>query len=723
MAIVRFIYLNNKYTQNIDDESKICDILKNYCNIICKYYKELYFLYKGKSISIDNNAKIKEMRGNYSILVFDINKKQSLQKEQIACPICDSPVSIIIKDDKISIENCFNKHYFNNLSFNEFTNIIRFNIFDYKCECGNSIYNYKKFYICTCKKYFCPICYIKHSVIKNHILIEYNERFYTCKKHNCKYISLCGNCNINLCKKCELEHSRHTIMEYKSIIPSENNINEFIKDIKLGNTLLIKYNSQIQELNNLFTNFIFNMKNNNNDCLNIYTYLSKQLYYLNNYENIKSIDNFKIKKYLKDINNLLNKDIKTKIKYLFDLYLNYKNELTIIYFTNKKGKIRLFGEIFVKNNKNNCFLFINNKKKDLCEYYNCEKDNEEILIIKLIETKKIFDMSFMFCNCESLYFVPNFSNWYTDDVTDMKYMFYECISLKSIPDISKWNTCNVIDMKFMFFNCQNLLSLPDISKWDTSKVTDMSYMFFDCKLLKFMPNISKWDIGNLKNISFMFSNCESLTFSSDISNWNVEHVSEMQYMFSNCKNLLYLPDITKWNINNVKNMKGMFSNVRNEITIIYKIEKKKHKVKLFGELFVKNNFDKCYIIINNKIINLCEFYEYEENAISESKLDVILIEKEPIINMSYMFYDCEDLISVPEIEELSTEKVIDMSYMFYNCKSLLKLPDILKWNISNVKSMNNIYYNIRNQINIIYKINNENENVKLFGKQFVENIA
>ena len=221
----------------------------------------------------------------------------------------------------------------------------------------------------------------------------------------------------------------------------------------------------------------------------------------------------------------------------------------------------------------------------------------------------------------------------------------------------------------------------------------------------------------------MFSNCESLTFTSDISNWNVEHVSEMQYMFSNCKNLLYLPDITKWNINNVKNMKGMFSNVRNEITIIYKIENKKNKVKLFGELFVKNNFNKSYIIINNKIINLCEFYEYEENAISESKLDVILIEKENIINMSYMFYDCEDLISVPEIEELSTEKVIDMSYMFYNCKSLLKLPDILKWNISNVKSMNNIYYNIRNQINIIYKINNENENVKLFGKQFVENIA
>lgn len=76
MAIIQFIYLNNKYSQKIDSEAKICDILKNYCNIICKYYKELYFLYKGRSISLDNNRKIKDFKNNFSILVFDINKKK-----------------------------------------------------------------------------------------------------------------------------------------------------------------------------------------------------------------------------------------------------------------------------------------------------------------------------------------------------------------------------------------------------------------------------------------------------------------------------------------------------------------------------------------------------------------------------------------------------------------------------------------------------------------------
>ena len=603
MAIVRFIYLNNKYKTKVHNESVISDILKNYTSILNKSLKELYFIYKGKSIPYDNNKKIKEFKSDISIFVFDINKNTRIQKSQITCPICDNPVSINIKNDKISIENCVNKHYFYNLSLNEFINIIRFNEIKIKCECGNNIYNYNKFYICTCKNYFCPICYKHHRENKDHNLIEYNERFYICQIHNRNYISFCSNCRVNLCNKCELGHSKHIIMEYKQIL-NENKINNFISDIDKGKVLLNKYNSQIQKLNNLFTNFIVNIKQNNNDCMKIYDYLSKYLYKSINYESAISIDNFKVNNYLENINKLLNQNTKTKIKYLFDLYTNLKNELTIIYCANNKKKIRLFGENFVKNNKNNCFLIINNKKKDLCEYYNFEKNNEEILLVKLIETKTISDMSFMFSKCESLSFIPNFSNWNTDEVKDMKYMFNECSSLQSLQDISKWETKNVEDMKYMFFKCKNLLSLPDISNWNTSNVTDMSFMFANCLLLEFIPDISKWDIFNVKNISYMFYNCESLTLTSDISIWNVENVLEMQYMFSNCKKLLSLPDITKWNINNAKNFRGIFFNVRNEITIEYKVNKEKPKIRLFGEIFVKNNYNRCYIIINNNIITI-----------------------------------------------------------------------------------------------------------------------
>ena len=68
--------------------------------------------------------------------------------------------------------------------------------------------------------------------------------------------------------------------------------------------------------------------------------------------------------------NFLNKDEKSQMKELFDSYDNIKNELTIIYCANKNNqKIRLFGDNFIKNNKNNCIIYINNKKKDLCDFY------------------------------------------------------------------------------------------------------------------------------------------------------------------------------------------------------------------------------------------------------------------------------------------------------------------------------------------------------------------
>ena len=686
------------------------------------------------------------MNSKYSILtptIINVFFKHSDKLEELAKKDANRKFDLYDKHSLIKkyskyyyayFSDYVNKRLFNMLTYdldkvdlntdeivNDFINITRFNEIKITCECGNSIYNYNRFYICSCKNYFCPICYIQHSQNSEHNLIAYNERFNICKIHNNKYISFCSTCKINLCNKCELGHSKHIITEYKKLIPKDNKINEFAQDINMGNVLLNECNSQFQELNNLFTNFIYNIKKKNNNYMKIYDYLSKYLYTFINYECIISIDNFNIKKYLENINQLLNKNTKTKIKYLFDLYSNSKNELTIIYCANKTKKIRLFGENFVKNNKNNCLLFINNKKKDLCEYYNFEKSNEEILIVKLIETKTISDMSFMFNKCESLYFLPNFENWNTDEVTDMKYMFCECISLQSLPDISKWNTINVEDMKYMFYNCKNLLSLPDISNWKTSKVIDMSYMFTNCRLLEIMPDISKWDILNLKNISYMFYNCESLTLFSDISNWNVENVLQMQYMFTNCKKLLHLPDITKWNINNAKNFKGIFYNVRNEISIEYNINKEKPKIRLFGEIFVKNNYNKCYIIINNNIINLCEFYECDENEITKEKLNVLLCEKEPMFNISYMFYDCTDLKSLPDINSLNTEKILDMSYMFYNCISLSNIPDIFKWNLSKVRSMDNIFYNIRNQMNIIYKRNKDITKIKIFGKQFVEN--
>ena len=129
--------------------------------------------------------------------------------------------------------------------------------------------------------------------------------------------------------------------------------------------------------------------------------------------------------------------------------------MIIIYKIEGKEKIKLFGENFIKNNKNNCKIIVKNKELNIVEYLNVNKE-DKILKIKLKEIKLITDMSEMFCYCESLISLPDISNLNTNNVTNMSYMFFNCNSLTSIPDISNWKTNNVTDLSSMFSNCNSL---------------------------------------------------------------------------------------------------------------------------------------------------------------------------------------------------------------------------------------------------------------------------
>ena len=170
---------------------------------------------------------------------------------------------------------------------------------------------------------------------------------------------------------------------------------------------------------------------------------------------------------------------------------------------NENKKIRLFGKEFVSNNKNKCFLIINNKKSELVEYYylnNKEKINDK-LVIKYIEKEKLTDMSYMFSGCKNLLSISNALKWDISEVNNISYLFSYCESLKYLPDIlSYWDTSNLTNMNNIFSNCLSLNSIPDISGWKTSKIIKMKDIFFNCKSLKSIPNISNWNLSNIKFI-------------------------------------------------------------------------------------------------------------------------------------------------------------------------------------------------------------------------------
>jgi len=50
-----------------------------------------------------------------------------------------------------------------------------------------------------------------------------------------------------------------------------------------------------------------------------------------------------------------------------------------------------------------------------------------------------------------------------------------------------------------------------------------------------------------------------------------------------------------------------------------------------------------------------------------------------------MLYECNSLISLPDISKWNTSNVKDMSKMFSGFNSLISLPNISKWNTSNLK--------------------------------------
>ena len=128
------------------------------------------------------------------------------------------------------------------------------------------------------------------------------------------------------------------------------------------------------------------------------------------------------------------------------------SEINIIYDIKRDDKyIQIFGDDFVRNNRDKCKMIIDNKEIEITEKYYVNNNNNK-LNIKLKGINNIIDISSL---------------------------FKDCSSLSSLPDISKWNTNNVIYMSYMFYECSSLSSLDGISNWKTENVTDMSYMLQD----------------------------------------------------------------------------------------------------------------------------------------------------------------------------------------------------------------------------------------------------
>ena len=184
-------------------------------------------------------------------------------------------------------------------------------------------------------------------------------------------------------------------------------------------------------------------------------------------------------------------------------------------------------------------------------------------------------------------------------------------------------------------------------------------------------DIKKRNYQTLKNLDIINYNNKIFEI---LKNTNIDNINgkvlDILNLYKNMnikKNNKSIEEIKKEQINLKKNI----------MTIIYEFTCFDNPKLLFDETFVKNNKNNCYLIIKNEKRNLT--YLFKDDINWKERIEIKLCETKTITDMSYIFYYCKNLISLPDIHKWDTKNVKNMSSIFSGCSSLISLPDISKW--------------------------------------------
>ena len=285
---------------------------------------------------------------------------------------------------------------------------------------SNELFNFS--YCKICKKTLCKNCSVNHShnnksknvnieniqkenensqisIInekKSKNLILINELDFYCQIHKKEFYLFCKDCNSNLCKECEINHSKmHKIIELNDIKLTEEEIKNIEFNIDLGKKRIILFDFKIlsfiqtlkklekiyHQLLNLYNFFIDIYKDQiifAEDLLSIY----KDASLINkfNYQVIQNVRNLKFN--IRGIPIKNSNDFTTNIKSLTSYLTNNKNFLLLDIKNYYSPKKIIKARIRAAAKRIRCKIHLNNLKR------NNNSDNKEKNNLIKIEDKK-----------------------------------------------------------------------------------------------------------------------------------------------------------------------------------------------------------------------------------------------------------------------------------------------------------------------------------------------
>ena len=353
----------SKVDFNFNGESTIIQCNENdSMDSICSKFSDkiqidknkLIFSYNGKggnefnkSLSFSEMANLEDkIKNKMSVLVFTNegnNKSNNIIKSKVViCPECKEISKLNIKNYKVTISDCKNKHIKENLSLSEFEDSQKIDLSQILChECKKSKAEtfQKKFNYCmNCNINLCPICENKHD--ENHSIILYDDINYICKKHNDNFAQYCETCKINICMECEEEHENHKKIYFGKILTNQKELQNNLEQLQ---QLFQKFNKDFESILQIITC----VKNN----FELYYKIKKDI---SDNNKIKKNKNYELLMNLKESNNCA--DFIEDIKKIIDQN-TYKNKFM--------GILGIYNKI-----KNTNFANLDSEMSDLKKKYN-----------------------------------------------------------------------------------------------------------------------------------------------------------------------------------------------------------------------------------------------------------------------------------------------------------------------------------------------------------------
>ena len=346
-----------------------------------------------------------------------------------------------------------------------------------------------------------------------------------------------------------------------------------------------------------------------------------------------------------------------------------------------------------------------------------------------LKTSSVTNMKSLFDACESLKSI-DLSNIDTSKVINMQRMFYDCYNLESI-DLSYFDTSLVKNMNEMFYGCEKI-EIIDLSYFNTSSLSEMFLMFGYCSSLK-MLDISRFNLEAIIDDESYYDNYNSMF----VSNYELTYIN--LYYVQDSKD--YVTKSIKYEGSGINISKLTVCQKENVITestdnrcCYYNIASKEcenqyYVVIFFGDRAIYNsgfekdfregiNFiingedhnkklsgkDRIYLHRGSKIeiyfsddsLSLQNYFSADKDVNMKNIVSVYLSNLNVTIlnNLDNLFYGCESLKSVIDLDIFKTIPIVNMSYMFYNCISI-EFIDLSSFDTSSVENMISVFQNCK----------------------------